>query len=127
MSENMENDEAVETDKNDQALKDMIGRMQQQLTYLEKKVDVLIAKLDEKPRIAVQSPFRPPQPSAAPYKERSSYPPRSFNREGANEAPRPFGPGSAKGRGFKKPFGGGKRPGFGGKPFHSKRSGGFHK
>lgn len=143
MNENQEQNDSAATNTGEQDLKSMITRMQQQLVFLEKKIDMLIAKSDAKPR-AEQSSYkpvarlfgdanrRPDSGYSGGYKDRSSYPGRTYERPRGDEQPRSFGHSSAperdKGRSFKKPFSGAKRTGFGPqKPFHAKRAGGFHK
>jgi hypothetical protein len=138
MSENQTHNDMSLAGAGDQDIKTMITRVQQQLDRLEKKVDILMTKLDAKAGTQ-QSPYRPTSfeerrstgGSARPFHERSSFAGRPFERHRDGEQPRSFGHGrtqeQSRGQGFKKPFSG-KRSGFGPqKPFHSKRAGSFHK
>ena len=99
----------------------MLKSMQQQIGFLEKKIDMLISKLDG---------GQPSHQSYTPHQSSAPRPPRSYDRpqhaqhrpdRDSQERPRSFGkdrPGIFNG----KPFGGGNRSGFTPrrKPFRSK-------
>lgn len=131
-TEQNEQQNAAPAATGDQELKAMIARMQQQMGYLEKKIDLLMAQLNEKPR-AEQSSFRP---APRPYGDTGRRPEGGLG--GGYRGKRPWqGPRQDKGSSDDQPQASGhgrpphsfqkfinrdKRSGFGPrKPFPSKR------
>lgn len=138
MTEQNEQQNTAPTSTDDQELKAMIARLQQQMGYLEKKIDLLMAQLKEKPA-AEKPPFRPsPRPFgnagrrpegdfAGGYRGKRPYPgPRQ-------DAPRGDAQPSTSGYGrpahsFEKFVNRDKRAGYGPrKPFPAKRAGGYRR
>lgn len=138
MTEQNEQQNTVPTTTDDQELKAIIARLQQQMGYLEKKIDLLMAQLKEKPALA-QPPFRPaPRPFGdagrrpeggftGGYRGKRPYPGPRLDAPRGDAQPRSAGF-SRPAHGFEKFNSRDKRAGFGPrKPFPSKRTGGYRR
>ncbi len=125
MNEPIKNDIPPVAPQNDSDVVALVKKIQQQLVFLEKKIDILIGQSSERPfqRREFPKPFRPLSGPASPGGGRQA----GFNRshhygKGERGHPREGGFGGGP-RYFDKPQGGENR-GFGGhkkKPFFRKR------
>lgn len=138
MNEQPEQQSAAPSQTNEQELKMMIARLQQQLGFLEKKIDLLMARMDERPG-AAQPPYRPAPRS---FDDKGRRPEGGFSggfrgkrpwsgprNDGERGAGQPQSTGSDRpAHGFQKFINRDTRGGFGPrKPFPSKRGGGYRR
>jgi hypothetical protein len=90
MTEQFKNDDPLASQQSETDIVVLIKKMQQQLTFLEKKIDILVSQSQEKP-LKERHFSRPSRPFDRPYRPGGHYPDKREHGEGSRE--RSFRPG----------------------------------